>query len=319
MKLGTFAGRFLPAFACRIMRKPTLLSSLLCAVALLVLASPVQAQSVLWVSADGSDGNACSQTSPCATFAGVIAKGNVAQINCLTSGDYGPFTITASITIDCGAGSIGNVSVGQDGTAIAINASAGATVVLRHLSLNGVSASYGISSGAGNGTLIVEDCAVQGFTWGISFVPTSANRGLLQVTNSQIFNASFGILIATSSGQIDSVMLNHVELVGNSFGLSTGGDGVVAGTMRQSVVAENSHGIVASGQIYFSVEESSIIDNSIGVSIDSPAGVVTIGASTIGGNQIGVEPISGSLISFGNNQMSTNGTNGTFTSITALQ
>src|ERR1700722_12331570 len=139
MKLGTFAGRFLPAFACRIMRKPTLLSSLLCAVALLVLASPVQAQSVLWVSADGSDGNACSQTSPCATFAGAIAKGNVAQINCLTSGNYGgPLTITASITIDCGTGNIGNVSVGQgDTTAIEIIPSSSATVVLRHLSLNG--------------------------------------------------------------------------------------------------------------------------------------------------------------------------------------
>ena len=302
MKLGTLAG-------------------LLCAVALLISASPVRAQSVLWVSADGSDGNACSQTSPCATFAGAIAKGNVAQINCLTSGNYGgPFTITASITIDCGTGNIGNVSTGQgDTTAIAINASAGATVVLRHLSLNGQGTTYGINDNSGNGTLIVEDCTVQGFGYGILFASATANRGLLQVTNSRIFGASFGIEVIPASGQIDSVMLNRVELIGNEYGLNMGGNGVVAGTMRHSMVVENGYGIAATGQIYFTVEESSIIDNSTGILVNSPASTIAVGATTIGGNGAGVQVVGGSLTSFGNNQMSTNGNNGIFTSTTALQ
>jgi hypothetical protein len=46
---------------------------------------------------------------------------------------------------------------------------------------------------------------------------------------------------------------------------------------------------------------------------------VNVGASTIGGNGTGVVAQSGSLISFGNNQMSANGTNGNFTSTTALR
>jgi hypothetical protein len=301
MKLRTFAG-------------------LLCAVALLAFASPVRAQSVLWVSADGSDGNACSETSPCATFAGAIAKGNVAQINCLTSGDYGPVTITASITIDCGAGNIGNVSVGQNDAAIAINASAGATVVLRHLSLNGQQPFYGINVRSGNGTLIVEDCTIDGFLWGIAFAPTTANRGLLAVTNSRISGANYGISVGTSSGQIDSVTLNRVELIGNTYGLTTGGDGVVAGTMRNSLVAGSIYGIAAAGQLYFTVEESSIIDNSTtGILVDSPGATIAVGATTIVGNGTGVQVVGGSIISFGNNQISTNGTDGNFTSTTALQ
>ena len=86
------------------MRKLILLCTSLCAMVLLISASPVRAQNVLWVSTSGSDANVCSQTSPCATFQGAINKGSVAQINCLSSGNYGAFTVTASITIDCGTG-----------------------------------------------------------------------------------------------------------------------------------------------------------------------------------------------------------------------
>jgi hypothetical protein len=49
-------------------------SVLACASALAILlsmsASPVMAQNVLWVGPSGSDGNTCSETSPCATFQG---------------------------------------------------------------------------------------------------------------------------------------------------------------------------------------------------------------------------------------------------------
>src|SRR6185437_8530338 len=106
----------------------------LCSMALLFAASPVRAQSVLWVASNGSDGsdaNACSQISPCATFQGAINKGGVAQVRCLTSGNYGAFTITASITIDCGTGNVGTVSVTGSGTiAITISTSSAATIVL---------------------------------------------------------------------------------------------------------------------------------------------------------------------------------------------
>jgi hypothetical protein len=104
----------------------------------LVSASPVRAQNVAWVGPNGSDTNSCDETSPCATFQGALNKGNVGQINCLASGNYGPFTVTASLTVDCGAGNVGNIaSSGANG--ITINTSAAATIVVRHLAMNGLS------------------------------------------------------------------------------------------------------------------------------------------------------------------------------------
>jgi hypothetical protein len=92
--------------------------------------------------------------------------------------------------------------------------------------------------------------------------------------------------------------------------------------MRDSVVGENGTiGVTAtSSQVFFTIEESSIVDNlSIGIQTGSAGTVVNVGASTIGGNGTGVVASAGSLISFGNNQMSANGSNGNFTSTTARQ
>jgi hypothetical protein len=307
------------------MRKLFLLCALLCAVVLAISASPVRAQSVLWVAATGNDAAVCSQAAPCLTFQGAINKGNVAEINCLTSGNYGPFTITASITIDCGTGNIGTIFTTAD-NGITITTGAGAIVVLRHLSLNGDgSAANGIYAlNFSSGTLIVEDCMIQRFHSGsgINFRPTSG-RGLLQVSNSQMFANAIGIAVSAASGQVASVTLDRVELVANAnTGLALAGPGIVAGTMRDSAVGENGqYGVTTTAsQVYFTVEESSIVANlANGIITDSPGSVVNVGASTIGGNGTGVNANSGSLISFGNNQMSANGTNGSFTATTPLQ
>jgi hypothetical protein len=310
------------------MRKLILLCASLCSMALFFAASPVRAQNVLWVASNGSDGNNCGQTTPCATFQGAINKGSVSQINCLTSGNYGVVTITASLTIDCGTGNVGTVSVtGATNNAITINSSSAATIVLRHLSLSGNnSAQFGISgaSSFASGTLVVEDCTIQGFTGGsgIVFGP-STGRGLLQVSDSRIFNNGFGIFVTPSNNQIASVTLNRVELTGNSIdGLDLRGSGVVVGTMRVSVAGGNgANGVFAGAtQVFFTVEESSIATNlGAGIQTNSAGSVVNVAASTIGGNGTGVLPTSGSLISFGDNHMSANGANGNFTSTKALR
>jgi hypothetical protein len=295
---------------------------------LLISASPAGAQSRLWVSAGGSDVNACSQQSPCATFQGAINKGSVSQVNCLTSGSYGPFTITASITVDCGTGNIGTIFA-PAGNAITITTGPGVIVVLRHLSLNGRGGNSAFKGGIlaqsfNSGTLIVEDCMIQGFGnggAGIVFSPTGG-RGLLQVSNSQIFDNAIGIVVEPAPGQVASVTLDRVEVVANSnTGLQLLG-GIVAGTMRDSVAGENgSSGVYTdASQVFFTIEESSIVANlGIGIFSQSAGSVVSVGASTIGGNGTGVNAQAGSLISFGNNQMSANGINGSFSSTTALQ
>lgn len=311
------------------MGKIILFYTLLFATALLISVSPVRAQNVLWVGPNGSDGNACSQASPCATFQGAINKGSASQINCLGSGFYGTVTITASITIDCGAGNVGNIVTSSTPAISVTTSSASLTVVLRHLAINGLANTTSfdaIQIQIGGGTLIIEDCSIQGFDGGsgIRFIPDVApNRGLLQVSNSQIFGNLHGIRVEPGPGNIASVTLNRVELVANSSdGLLFGGGGVVAGTMRDSVVGENGNSGVIAGasQVFFTIEESSIVANLVnGIQANSPGSTVNVGASTIGGNGTGVLASSGSIISFGNNQMSVNAVNGTFTSRTALQ
>jgi hypothetical protein len=309
------------------MKKFILLSIWLCAMVLSMSASPVLAQNVMWVSATGS-GNTCSTGAPCGTFQAAINAG-ATEIHCLNSGNYGPFTITASITIDCGAGNIGTVSVAGNGvTAIVIDASSAATIVLRHLSLNGNgTALTGIGPASfPSGTLTIEDCTIQGFVGGVGtgiiFAPSSG-RGLLQVSNSQIMGNYNGIFVNPQGAQIASLMLNRVEVTGNAgVGLYMSGAGIIAGTMRESVVGANgTTGVYSNAsQAYFTVEESSIVDNlTFGILTASAGSVLNVGTSTIGGNGTGVGASAGSLISFGNNQMSANGSNGTFTSTTPLR
>jgi len=280
-----------------------------------------------WVSPTGVDTNACTQLAPCASFQRAINIG-ASQINCLGSGNYGPVTIETSLTIDCGAGNVGNIA-SSSSSGITISTTSAATIILRHLALNGlatINSIQGINAQSFfSGTLIVEDCMIHGFQFqaGIAFNP-SGGRGLLLVSNSQIFNNGNGIEVSPATNQIASITVNKVEVVANvNDGLIFSGEGVVAGTMRDSVVGENGNtGIIAgAGQVFFTIEESSIVDNLVnGIQAFSAGSIVNVGASTIGGNGTGVIASSGSsLISFGNNQMSANGTNGNFTSTTALR
>jgi hypothetical protein len=301
----------------------------LCAMLLLMSASPVHAQATLWVADFGADSNPCSEASPCLTFQGAIGKGNVGQINCMTSGDYGPVTITNSITIDCGTGNVGIIELAggsPTGNAITLNTSTQATVVLRHLSLQGFhnpAAVFGISTQSfPSGTLVLDHCTIQGFAgFGITFLP-SGGRGLLQVSNSQFLDNFGGIAVQPSNGQIVSVALSGVALVANSsVGISLGGAGVAAGTMRNSIVAENPEGIFANAtQVFFTIEESSIVANtSFGIRTNSAGAVFNVGATTFGANALAMDPRAGSIISFGNNLFSANAADGNFTGIKALK
>jgi len=275
----------------------------------------------------GTTATPASRLPPCATFAGALSKGNISEINYLGSGNYHPVTITTSLTIDCGAGNVGNIA-NPTLSGITISTTSATTIILRHLALNGLGNSGSMdgihATGFFSGTLIVEDCMIHGYHdgTGIVFEPESG-RGLLQVSNSQIFDNVLGISVQPSSGEIASVTLNGVEIVGNSInGLILAGDGVIAGTMRNSVVGENgATGVVAAAsQVFFTVEESSIVDNLVnGILTVSAGSSVKVAASTIGGNGTGVIASAGSIVSFGDNHISDNGSDGTFTSTKALK
>jgi hypothetical protein len=94
------------------------------------------AQTRTWVSATGSDGNPCSRTAPCQTFAAAISKTAASgEINCLDSGGFGTVTITKSIIISCEGVTAGIVSSGTNGILVSVASSD--VVYLRGLDIEG--------------------------------------------------------------------------------------------------------------------------------------------------------------------------------------
>jgi hypothetical protein len=304
------------------MRKPMLLCATICATVLFMLAAPAQATSVqTWVASSGTDSGSCTQTAPCGTFSYAMSQtSSGGAIGCLSSGNFGSLYITGSITIDCGTGQEGTIAC-SGCTGITINTSSAATIILRHLSIKGIvtSGGYGIYATMAGGNLIVQHCNISGQnSIGIIFSATSG-RAQLSVSDTESNNNGSGIYVNPSSGVIVSAMLERVQITTSSGnpGLWLTGSGTIAGTLRQSVVAGNaSYGILADSAsgVYFTVEESSVIDNlEVGIASSAANVNIGVGASTIGGNGTGVSVSSGAIYTFGNNQMSANRSNGSFT------
>src|SRR4051794_21144274 len=116
--------------------------SVLMGIAITVLgmaASPAQALLYqTWVTSGGDDTQTCDRPTPCATFATAHSKTIAGgKIGCLTSGQFGPLTITKDITIDCTGvqASVLAVSAGTDGITVTVPGST--KVVLRGLDMEG--------------------------------------------------------------------------------------------------------------------------------------------------------------------------------------
>ncbi len=120
-----------------------------------------------FVSITGADTNACSQTSPCRTFAGALVKTNTSgEIIALDSGIYGNIQIDKSVTVLAAPGV--HAAVGDDlkvGTPVTVTAPSNARVVLRNLYITARTLpqmARGIDFITG-GALHIENCVIAGF------------------------------------------------------------------------------------------------------------------------------------------------------------
>jgi hypothetical protein len=260
-----------------------------------LLSSAAQAQaSRTWVSGVGDDANPCSRTAPCKTFAGAISKTAAGgEIDALDPGGFGALTITKAITIDGGGGQVASVlASGTNG--ISVNAGPTDVVTLRNLRINGIVSSAGggvngIQYNTG-GALHVENCYIFGFTGdGIDVATTAANAELFVNDTFLTNNDKNGIEIAPTGGNVKSVLI-HVWAQGN---LSAGiafhpSTGINAGTV---------------------VNESSAVGN--GTGIDMQGGKLFLGNSVIAKNSLGVSITGGLVLSYKNNVIDGNTTDGT--------
>jgi hypothetical protein len=195
------------------------------AASLLLLAAPMAAHGLsthTWVSAKGSDTNSGTAASPYADFATAVANtaaGGIVSV--MGPGDYGPVTITQSITIDGTGG--GSINFAGDGEGIYVDPGAAANVVLRNLTVDGGgtgSDAIFIASPATTNTInvVIDGCYLEGFTQ-IGVGLGSESPMYVTVTNTTIQGGTLGVR-TFQNGTVapitnyDHVSLDHVTVQG---------------------------------------------------------------------------------------------------------
>jgi hypothetical protein len=276
--------------------------------------TPAQAQPTrVFVAAQGSDSNPCNFAQPCRSFQhahDTVAAGG--EIDVLNPEDYGALLIGKAISIE-GHGYAG-LQVASGGTnGITINAGASDRINLRGLLLGGLGAGQnGVAFNTG-AALIIRDCVIRNFNFGISDTLISGN-------------AFFAIQIHASSPTTVTAVLDRVEADGNLVGLFADGFG---GNLHVSVADSafshnNNFGILASnngGPAFVIVRDSTISNNAnFGIQASGSNAIVLIGHSIISGNGTGVGAFcSGAVDSYNDNYLNGNGTDGSFTHTIAPQ
>ncbi len=270
-----------------------------------------------WVSGSGDDASAtCSVAAPCRTFAAALAKTAAGgEISIGGIGQFGAVTINKSVSINA-VGALGSIVVpaGQNGITIA----AGPTdvVILRGLTMNGAGAGVNGIQFTSGGRLHVENCTISNFTnEGILFQPTASSA--LQVNNVSIrSNIGGAVNIQPTVPGTAVASLNNLKAETNLRGVRAYDGSTVV--VRNSVVSNSTTGTgfsgasVAGGIVDFTIENSVSSGNpSAGVSSNGANSTMRISNVTVTGNGTGLMAVNGGkILSFGNNRVNGNLSNG---------
>jgi hypothetical protein len=258
-----------------------------------------------WVSHGGNNGNGCTESSPCQSFAAALGQTlDGGEISCLDSSGFDALTVTISITINCSGTVAANSIVGAVPcfTAITINAP-GKVVTLRGLNLNG----FGLSGCTDHGILIqaatavyIEDCVIENFPKKGILDTRTTGLTKLAIKNTIVRNNGSAGIVAGAAPK-NSVVLENVQSVGNTYGIAVAASNNVV--ISRSVMSENAiAGVEADPGAEVYVENTKISHNvSYGV---YALGTVVLANSDITFN---TSSISGATTSFGNNRLFGNG------------
>jgi hypothetical protein len=314
------------------MRKFALLSaSLVVMFAALPAAEPARAlDNVTFVKSTGGS-SGCTLDAPCRSLQAahdVTSAGG--EIHCLDSGFVNGLLITKSITIDCAGQATLTSGITVEGSGI--------VVTIRNLILSGSSGdTFGINFDDG-AALLVENCVIESYNAassdaGIKFQPGAPGARLVVIDTTVRNNGSGstggGIVVHPQPGGSAQVVLNRVSVDKNVFGIVVDGTGSTAGinmTITDSVSSGNlNDGIIATtpsggAPIGVMVKNTRSANNGFGIrSIGSSVTVRVDGSSVIGnGTGLGFSG-GGKLLSFGNNNVEANGSNGAFSAPVALK
>jgi hypothetical protein len=162
-----------------------------------------------WVSGSGSDSNPCTFASPCATFQQALDNTTAGGIiSAKDAGDFGPVSISKSVTID--GSNLGSITYSGSSDSVISIMSSSANVTVQNLTINGLgSANNGIDVTSG-GTVIVDNCRIMNINEGIYF----AGAGNLTVENSRIdsLSGSYAVGIHIDSSAAENVVVRNTVI-----------------------------------------------------------------------------------------------------------
>jgi len=296
---------------------------MLCSTCLMILvfASVSNAlPSQTFVSSTGNDANDCTQPTPCRTFAGAVLKtGAKGIVTALDSSVYGIVTIDRSLTLQAAPGVSAVLEGGRTDDVVTINAGTTAVVALRNLQIitRSLAANKGVLINS-VGTLHVEGCMINGFgDAGIRSPNTCSGTGCPQLfVLDSIFREN---VTGVTLGSVNA-LLDHCRFEHNHIGIKVVAQGDV--TVRDSVLAGNSD-IGLKAEIFGGarIENCVVTHNGTGIQGDSNSfdgqvvsfSSISVSSTMIVSNVTGLAAFGGHLISFRNNRLAHNGTNGAFT------
>jgi hypothetical protein len=268
-----------------------------------------------WISGVGDDANPCSRTAPCKTLQGTISKTAAnGEINAIDAGGFGAVTITKSITIDF-SNVLGGVLV--SGTnAIIINGSE-TKVTLRGLDINGLNTGLSGVRILNAETVALENCTIYGFNRGIS--DERATDGQLSVTNTIIKNnLQENVFIGAVGSEVRAIFDNVQMKNGSGMGLWARYGSIVI--LRNSIVSGNvDTGVLAQDTAVVEIDGGVVSQNMFGITTGAGTPVVRLSGVTITMNKEGLTVSAGSIISYGNNKMTGNTSDGAPSQTISLQ
>ena len=169
-----------------------------------------------WVSGTGSDAGNCPITAPCSTFAYAHSQtNNFGAINVLSSGNFGPLTITKPISIVAqGVEAVINTAAG--GAGIIVQAGGGAVISLRGLTIDLRQPNNDGISFVSGAALHVH-CIIRGSVFGIKFAPASGFSEF-HVSDSVTNTSANGIEVKPTGSGGAKVVLDRVRAENATFG-----------------------------------------------------------------------------------------------------
>ena len=274
------------------------------------------------VAITGSDAATCTVPDPCRTFGVALSHTNLGgEVIVLSSGGYGPFTVSQSVTIVSPSGIYAAIAP-TSGTAIYISTASGNSVVLRGLYLNGALGGYTGVLMASQGTITyLENLVIAGFSYGVNVT----QQADLRIKDSFLRGNFFGILLTgVSATSRARATIDFCRFEGGTIGLSpsfysdaTVSNSLFTGSFRGISIDSNSGDIDAR----VTVDDSVFAQNSVGIFAIRTLALVRVAGSTITQNtQFALDIQQGAqVLSAGNNVVIDNAANETFTNTFALK